>query len=235
MRRFVVIDNDNQEDEIQNLTDKAKGEGFNVEGYWFNTDDHKCLILNDEGEYAIDKEKILEKLQIDFNNLSIDVILIDFKLGDVNDKIDGVDLALFLKEKNWRSKTPILMFSGDYDLLMEKLQSDWHPEKFVGSFQEQYKLMRDYFEHLPRETFKKENFVDTFWKYLKTIPIDMERILLDSLKEYPEEVFENIHPMFKGKKLKEIAKLIERRSSEGEEFKSEMIERAISHFIYLKE
>lgn len=232
MRRFIVIDNDPQEDEIQNIKDKAKAEGFDIEGFWFNTDDPDCLSLID-GTYYLDKDKILRKLNEEYKD-SLDALLIDFKLGDAGDRTDGVDLALFIKE-NWKRKIPVLMFSGDYDLLMKKLQDDWHPEKFAGDFKEQYKLMQNYFEHLPRETFKKEKFADAFWRYLKTIPVDMERILLDGLMEYPDEVFNNIHPMFMGKKLKEIAKLIEKKSSEGEEFKSEMIERAISHFIHLKE
>jgi len=235
MRTFIVIDNDSQEDEIANIEGKAKSEGFEVKGFWFNSDDSACLTLIN-GKYRLDKEKILARLKSEYDHkISIDVILVDFKLGDEDDKTDGVDLVLFLKENEWRSKVPVVMFSGDYDLLMEKLQKDWHPGQFEGKFEEQYKKMRDYFKHLPQETFKKENFFNTFWSYLKTVPINMERILLDGLNEYPEEVFENIHPMFNGKKLKEISKMIKSKSSEGEEFKKEMMERSIAHFIHLKE
>lgn len=231
MRKFIVIDNDPQEDEIQNIEGKAKREGFEVEGSWFNTDDPECLTLTD-GEFLVDRNKILKRLNNLYKGESIDIVLIDFKLGDK--EIDGVDLALFIK-KNWRKNILILMFSGDYDLLMQKLSKEWHPEQFSGDFKSQYKAMREYFENLPRETFNKVNFAETFWQYLKTVPVNIESILLDNLRQYPDEVFKNIHPMFKNKKLVEIAKLIENNTGEGEEFKSELIERAISHFIHLNE
>ena len=60
MRKFIVIDNDPQEDEIVNIEEKAKTEGFIVKGTWFDTDDPECLTMTN-GEYMVDKNKILER------------------------------------------------------------------------------------------------------------------------------------------------------------------------------
>ncbi|WP_282015629.1 hypothetical protein [Marinifilum flexuosum] len=233
MRKFIVIDNDDQEDEIENIVGKAKKDGFNVEGFWFDPTSHECLSQVGD-DLLIDKEKIIKQLDIEFAEKSIDLILLDFMLGDA--KTDGVDLASYIK-KNWRNgRIPLIMFSGDYDKLMEKLSKEWHPEKFEGKFDEQYKEMQEFFKNFPVDTFKRnKEFSEVLVEYLKTIPINMERILLDNLRSHEEKEFINVHPMFEGKKLKEIAKFIERKTGEGEEFKSEIMERAVAHYIHLKE
>ncbi len=233
MRKFIVIDNDDQESEIENVEGKAHHDGFNVKGFWFDPTSQECLAFSDD-EFFIDKDKVVEQLNSRYNLESIDLVLLDFSLSD---KItDGVDLALHIK-KNWRKgKIPLIMYSGDHDRLMEKLSKEWHPEKFNGDFETQYKVMKEYFKNFPDETFKRQKeFSEVLVEYLKKIPINMERILLDNLKDYPNEVFKNIHPMFENKKLKEIVTLIENKTAEGEEFKLDIMERAVAHYIHLNE
>lgn len=230
MRKFIVIDNDPQDDEVTNIEGKAKDQGFNVEGEWFDPTDSECLT--DDQEH-IDIDRVINQLNAKYQGRQIDIVLIDFSLSD--DKIDGVDLAIQLKQKWRRGNFLMLMYSGDYDELMEKLEKEWDAE-FFNDFKQQYKAIKQHFKYFPVDTFdRNKKMADELIKYLKLVRIDMEQILLQNLKLYPENIFENIHPMFVGKKLKEITKMIENNSHEGEEFKSEIIERSIAHFIHLNE
>lgn len=232
MRRFIVIDNDEQYDMIDNVTHKIKSDGFEIVGEYFDPTSHDCLDTTSK-DFPIDKDKVISLLESKFTDKAIDLILLDFKLGDV--KTDGIDLAVYIR-KNWRNgKIPLIMYSADYNELLEKLEDKWNPSRFNGDFKSQFKQIKEYFYTFPDDTIKRDKtMADSLVEYFKKNSIDMENILLDKLNEYPNDVFKNINSTFDGMKLKAISKLIKKKSPEGEKFKSDIIERAVAHYIHLK-
>ncbi|WP_432671108.1 hypothetical protein [Flavobacterium sp. SM2513] len=230
MRNFIVVDNDDQESEVSNIIDKAKENGFLADGDWFDPTDSCCLT---DDQKFIDMGKVVQQLNEKYHGKRIDVVLLDYALSD--EKIDGVDLAIYLKQ-NWRNgRFNLIMYSGDYDHLMEKLEAEWSLENFK-SFKKQYQTIVQYFKYFPIETFERnKKMTDALVEFLKNIRVDMEQILIDELRKYPEETFNNMHRNFNDRKLKEIVKMIENNSGEGEDFKTEIMERGIAHYIHLKD
>lgn len=230
MRNFIVVDNDDQESEVSNIIDKAREQGFKANGDWFDPTDSECLT---EDQEFIDMDNVVTELNKRYDGQRIDVVLLDYALSDK--KIDGVDLAIHLKQKWRKGKFELIMYSGDYDHLMAKLESEWNSDNFKN-FKKQYQAIVQYFKYFPTETFQRDKkMIDALVEFLKNIRVDMEQVLLEELGKYPEEIFNNMHRNFNGRKLKEIVKMIENNSGEGEDFKLEMIERAIAHYIYLKD
>ena len=67
---------------------------------------------------------------------------------------------------------------------------------------------------------------------MRSSPLSLQQTLLSQLKEeYPEMTFQSCYTPFRGRKLKTIAKEIEKKTSLGGDFQQALISQVIAYLI----
>lgn len=242
MRYCLIIDDTDQSDEIFLLEAKAKEKAFPIKCYFFNPSKRECQREEKKSdgsiEYVLDLDLILNELNQEKYG-QIDLIATDYRLSD--NTITGLDIVKHLKSKNWRGKTPYVIFSSDSDDITKNLQA-----KIIELIDDKDKLkdfLENYFDTNPNKIFpRKKNkggieipYTDYIYEYIKTNKTSLNQKLHQKLKQQPEHRFNNIFPGFEGQKLENLSKLILDNSVESDRFEDEFIDRSVDHFIYLKD
>jgi hypothetical protein len=236
MKHCLIIDDEDQKDEIFILQSKAKEQQFPIECYFFNLSSREVQreeIRNGKPDTVIDFEKVLEELKRLFDDQEIDLIACDYKYN-IDSTQDGLKLVKFLKENMFKGKKmPYLLYSSKSKEIEEKLQSE--VKELIDDRSNLKQYLEAYFETNPEKIIKRGNYDDSIIEYLKRNKTDLRLKLGSKLLKNPDRVFDNIFPRFNGKTLSQLAKLLEDRTEESDDFESEFLDRSVSHFIYLEE
>lgn len=175
----------------------------------------------------LDITKIKERIVNDIQYKTVDLALTDYDLGDEN--VDGLDIVGMIKEI--RPKVPIILYSGNEDKVIRKIVgSNSNTEDLVAGFKKLLKLGIIDFVRRP-------DYKDSIIKFLnnKRDP-HLDSYFLIQLRKYKDYEFKSCCPTLKGRKLGEIADMIETGSDfRSREWMEELIEQTIAYLIKINE
>jgi hypothetical protein len=222
--RLLYIDDNRIDSQIENLRKKLKRSGFDLDETFLNLNDEKFKKRDDNQKVILDLKKIKEYIIENYSQENFDIIASDYDYSDEN--LDGYQLLSWMKNQSKAQKyrlrfAQFCLYSAEQDKLVEKLNSPDKIKKLV-------KLKIDDFidrNNLANDLFSL--FIKPKEKY------NYSKHLIDYLEKYPNLIFNNVYPKFKGNTLSEIAHEIDKDLPNGIDFQKNLVELTIAHLIDL--
>jgi hypothetical protein len=236
MRNCIIIDDKEPADEIKILEAEGIKTSFPVKCHYFNpTKKEYCKltpVLGGEKKEAIDLHLVLKGLQEEYDGkFNISLIASDYNFEDPF--TDGLTLLQFLKQE-WRPKVPSIVYSTLSKTIKTNLQQEI--KAIIDDRDALADFLESYYENNPNDTFERSNFSNDILIFLKKQKTSsFTNLLVEKLLENPNYKFRNISVPFEGYTLRAIERAIQKDTPESILFKNEFLERAIAHFVYLKE
>jgi hypothetical protein len=226
-RVCLLIDNEDQTSSMEKIVREGNKQGLKINCLQFNVGGTERDDLLTDGK--IDIQKVIDVFKTEFRRDKFHLIAFDWQLDD--ESINGVELIRLFDSKEIRKNTKKLLYSG---VLKEEIQSllEKYAKKevdFKYAWNQINTLIRiNIIDFVDRSEYEKA-IVDIISK--TDDPIDS--IFEKKLREYPDLVFQNTYPMFEGKKLSELADLIETDVPKGSKFKNELIEQVVAYLLQM--
>jgi hypothetical protein len=222
--RLLYIDDNRIDSQIENLRKKLKRSGFDLDETFLNLNDEKFKKRDENQKVVLDLKKIKEYITENYSQENFDIIASDYDYSDEN--LDGYQLLSWIKNQSKSQKyrlrfAQFCLYSAEQDKVVEQLNSPDKIKKLV-------KLKIDDFidrNNLANDLFSL--FIKPKEKY------SYSKHLIDYLEKYPDLVFNNVYPKFKGKSLSEIAHEIDKDLPNGIDFQKNLVELTIAHLVDL--
>ena len=245
MKKCLIIDDNNQDDEKNLLEKYSREHQFPITCHIFNPTKRECSRMDKKAdgtfEEVIDVDLLLGELRMQYEKEQFDLIAIDYNLSDPYNT--GLDIIRFLKENNWKRKVPYVIYSGEDDKIKQKLQESIHQVK--DDADELKNFIENYLATNPIKIYnrgKKQevedgldgSYIYRLYEFLKGNKTPMEAKLSQKMAVHKNRIFENIFPDFEGQKVGVLAELVLDDSERSDRFKDEFIDRCIDFFILLK-
>jgi hypothetical protein len=222
--RLLYIDDNRIDSQIENLRKKLKRSGFDLDETFLNLNDEKFKKRDENQKVILDLKKIKEYIIENYSRENFDIVASDYDYSDEN--LDGYQLLSWIKNQSKAQKyrlrfAQFCLYSAEQDKLVEQLNSPDKIKKLV-------KLKIDDFidrNNLANDLFSL--FIKPKEKY------SYSKHLIDYLEKYPDLIFNNVYPKFKGKTLSEIAHEIDKDLPNGIDFQKNLVELTIAHLVDL--
>lgn len=222
--RLLYIDDNRIDSQIENLRKKLKRSGFDLDETFLNLNDEKFKKRDRNQKVILDLKKIKEYITENYSQENFDIVASDYDYSDEN--LDGYQLLSWIKNQSKSQKyrlrfAQFCLYSAEQDKVVEQLNSPDKIKKLV-------KLKIDDFidrNNLANDLFSL--FIKPKEKY------SYSKHLIDFLEKYPDLVFNNVYPKFKGKSLSEIAHEIDKDLPNGIDFQKNLVELTIAHLVNL--
>jgi hypothetical protein len=222
--RLLYIDDNRIDSQIENLRKKLKRSGFDLDETFLNLNDEKLKKRDENQKVILDLKKIKEYIIENYSQENFDIVASDYDYSDEN--LDGYQLLSWIKNQSKAQKyrlrfAQFCLYSAEQDKLVEQLNSPDKIKKLV-------KLKIDDFidrNNLANDLFSL--FIKPKEKY------SYSKHLIDYLEKYPDLIFNNVYPKFKGKTLSEIAHEIDKDLPNGIDFQKNLVELTIAHLVDL--
>jgi len=222
--RLLYIDDNRIDSQIENLRKKLKRSGFDLDETFLNLNDEKFKKRDENQKVILDIKKIKEYIVENYSQENFDIVASDYDYSD--EKLDGYQLLSWIKNQSKSQKyrlrfAQFCLYSAEQDKVVEQLNSPDQIKKLV-------KLKIDDFidrNNLANDLFSL--FIKPKEKY------SYSKHLIDYLEKYPDLVFNNVYPKFKGKSLSEIAHEIDKDLPNGIDFQKNLVELTIAHLVDL--
>ena len=221
MKRILIIDNEDLEDEISNLKLKTQKKGIEIDCYQFNVGSATLPEVLSDNRIDIEKVKniFLEKYSIRRYHL----VCFDYELGP--DEINGVDILSALKP--FLPKSQFLFYSSRLD-------------KIVRGLLEEYKGDAESFKKVKKKLIaligaRVDGFVDRKEFISKIIEVltqggntldDIFEAKMQDYKDYRTEYFD-------GMKIDDLDQLLQSNDGMSMKYKTEIIEQLVAYLIRL--
>lgn len=222
--KLLYIDDNKIDSQIDILRKKLKGSGYDLDETFLNLNDEKFKKRDDNQKVILDIKKIKEYIIENYSQENFDIVASDYDYSD--DHLDGYQLLSWIKNQSKSQKyrlrfAQFCLYSAEQDKVVEKLNSPDKIKKLV-------KLKIDDFidrNNLANDLFSL--FIKPKEKY------SYSKHLIDYLEKYPDLIFNNVYPKFKGKSLTEIAHEIDKDLPNGIDFQKNLVELTIAHLVDL--
>ncbi|PCI35465.1 MAG: hypothetical protein COB60_02885 [Flavobacteriaceae bacterium] len=222
--RLLYIDDNRIDSQIDNLRKKLKRSGFELDETFLNLNDEKFKKRDDNQKVILDIKKIKKYIIKNYSKENFDIVASDYDYSDEN--LDGYQLLSWIKNQSKSQKyrlrfAQFCLYSAEQDKVVEQLNSPDKIKKLV-------KLKIDDFidrNNLANDLFLL--FIKPKEKY------SYSKHLIDYLEKYPDLIFNNVYPKFKGKSLSEIAHEIDKDLPNGIDFQKNLVELTIAHLVDL--
>ncbi|WP_109832455.1 hypothetical protein [Reichenbachiella versicolor] len=226
IKKLLYIDDNKIPSQIDKLKRKLKKQGFELDETFINLGDEKFKKRNEDDKVILDKSKIHSFIKDEYSNEHFDIIASDYDFKD--SYLDGYTLLKKLKndsqsQKYKFRKAKFCLYSADQDQAIKKFDT---PDK-----------IRDLIRLKIDDFIKRENISEE----LTRIFLAPEKSYLfkehitSYLEQYPDLIFNNVYPKFRGKKLSEIANEIDKDLPNGINFQKALVELTVAHLINLND
>lgn len=224
-KTVLIIDDENQTKNFnREIKAKLKQHGTNVDLIFI---DMSLYDVRDD-DFFIDIDKFEKYFNYRISNKSIDIIACDYNLADKAEvPIKGTDLINIIR--NFRKKTPIIMYSGNYEDIIKDVFDNYKNDKKTAG--ESIKEIKNLYNNNILDFIKRSDYYGKVNYILKKPPEKTDVIILDELRKYGEYKFKSAYTRFDGKTLNEIATEIDKNSYSGNEFLEEIIQQILSYII----
>ncbi|MCO6488649.1 MAG: hypothetical protein J5I98_09545 [Phaeodactylibacter sp.] len=221
MKRILIIDNEDLEDEISNLKLKTQKKGIEIDCYQFNVGSTTLPeVLSDN---RIDIEKVKNIFLEKYSNRRYHLVCFDYELGP--EEINGVNILTVLKP--FLPKSQFLFYSSRLD-------------KIVRGLLEEYKGDAESFEKVKKKLIaligaRVDGFVDRKEFISKIIEIltqggntldDIFETKMQEYKDYRTEYFDGI-------KIDDLDQLLQNNDGMSMKYKTAVIEQLVAYLIRL--
>ena len=194
------------------------------------------VSLRRDGSDHLDSEKLFKHLTDKIERKRFDWIATDYDLGESD--IDGIDIirhiASVRQRNNRNNKKNVLLYSGNIEKAIKKVLDecggDSHQQAIISAVKKLYDLPIV-------QCVKRDDYQQTLLEIVsKHCEPTMEDEFLKMLYEHGDIVFNSCYPEFSGKKLSEIADIIEQGSdARSYSWKRALIEQTIAYLIRVNE
>lgn len=192
-------------------------------------------LRKDDSDH-LDSEKLFKHLTDKIERKRFDWIATDYDLGESD--IDGIDIVRYIaserKRNNRNNKKNILLYSGNIEKAIKKVLDecggDSHQQTIISAVKKLYDLPI-------AQCVKRDDYQQALSEIVsKHCEPTMEDEFLKMLYEHGDVVFNSCYPEFRGKKLREIADIIEQGSDDRSyEWKRALVEQTIAYLIRVNE
>lgn len=231
----LVIDDNNQENYFEEYIHKVllKDNIDLVPIFIDPTDRNKYMKADHSGfdKTAIEKDC----LQV-IKEHNCSVVVSDYQIVTEKDKFNGLDILNSITEQY--PHLYIVLYSGgniqDAIRKLHKTLSDKIPNENERMNDEQIMDIISQIEKMSsiNELVKGKGYAEKVIKYMRSSPLSLQQTLLSQLKEeHPEMTFQSCYPPFRGWKLKDIGKEIEKKTSLGGDFQQSLIAQIVAYLI----
>lgn len=224
-KTVLIIDDENQTKNFnREIKAKLKQHGINVDLIFI---DMSVYDVRDD-DFFIDIDKFEKHFNDKTSNKNIDIIACDYNLADKAEvPIKGTDLINIIRD--YRKKTPIIMYSGNYEDIIKDIFDNYKNEIKTGG--ESIKEIKKLYNYNIIDFLKRADYYGKINHILRNPPEKTDVIILEELRKYGEYKFKSAYPRFDGKTLNEIATEIDKNSYSGNEFLEEIIQQILSYII----
>ena len=231
----LVIDDNNQKDYFEEYVHKVLlKDNIDIIPIFIDpTDRNKYMKADHSGfdKTAIEKDCLLA---IKEHNCS--VVVSDYQIVTKKDNFNGLDILNSITEQY--PHLYIVLYSGgniqDAIRKLHKTLSDKIPDENERMNEEQIMDVISQIEKMSsiNELVKGKGYAEKVIRYMRNSPLSLQQALLFQLKEeYPEMTFQSCYTPFRGRKLKNIAKEIEKKTSLGGDFQQSLIAQVVAYLI----
>ncbi|PCH53895.1 MAG: hypothetical protein COC22_01445 [Flavobacteriaceae bacterium] len=221
VKKVLFIDDGTIDNVVEKLTNKLRRKSISLSFDILKISDAKYKSEK-EGDISLDFRKIQEELRKMHFNQKYDLVACDFNFA--NDPINGFKVLKWLKNTAKSERVQIrhakyVFYSSEEDKTMETMLKNNDIPKLI-------RLKIEGF-------FGRPVLADEIATILikESQGFDLSKYIQSELQNYSEHVFQNTYPALAGKKLGEIASLIENGDSRGIAFQKNIIDYAIAHLI----
>lgn len=194
------------------------------------------VSLRRDGSDHLDSEKLFKHIADKIERKRFDWIATDYNLGESD--IDGLDVIRYIasvrQRDNRNNKKDVLLYSGNIENAIKKVLDECGEDVAQQVVISAVKRLYD----LPIALcVKRDDYQQTLLEIVsKHCEPTMEDEFLKMLYEHGDVVFNSCYPDFRGKKLREIADIIEQGSdARSYEWKRALIEQTIAYLIRVNE
>ena len=224
VKRFLYIDDNKIDSQIDNLRKKLKRSGIELVDTFVNFGDERFKIRDPNQNIILNIPYIKDYFKENILNENFDIVASDYDYSDHN--LDGYHLLKWIMNVSRSEKAPIrkakfCLYSAQQDKLVNELNT---PDKIkeliklkIDDFISRDRLSDDLATIISRED-ESYNFNEQLVKYLE---------------KFPDYRFRDVYPKFKNKPLSEIAHEINKDLPNGIEFQKTLVELTIAHLIEL--
>ena len=221
----LVIDDDNQKDYFEEYVHKVllKDNIDLVPIFIDPTDRNKYMKADHSG---FDKTAIEKDCLQAIKEHNCSVVISDYQIVTKKDNFNGLDIL------------NIVLYSGgniqDAIRKLHKTLSDKIPGENERMNDEQIMDIISQIEKMSsiNELVKGKGYAEKVIRHMRSSPLSLQQTLLFQLKEeYPEMTFQSCYTPFRGRKLKNIAKEIEKKTLLGGDFQQALISQVIAYLI----
>lgn len=218
-KRVIIIDDKDQSPIIEQLIAKARQKGFNLSCIQFkpNVTAFRKQITKQDGtiDFVLDMVKLIAAIDTpSYLKQEVNLIACDYNLEDEN--ITGLEFSLKIREI--RKNMPILFYSAENDLFEKKLYG----------LKKIKQLIKIKFE----DFIDRNQYPDSILKLLET-PLSLENQFTSMLQSYNMLKFHRGFPKAEGMTLQEVLDEVNRGTTLGDEFSSEMIQLTVANIIQI--
>lgn len=224
-KRILIIDDGNVEQIVQRMTLKLKRKGIHLETDVLNVNDEKFKKMHDEGQ-RIDFAKVKEYIKNEYFSKRYDIVLCDFSYG--GDPLNGYEVIKWIINESANQKVRIrrsifVSYSSQEEKFKAEIFGNHSLKKFIRLGIHDFFDRANLANEIPSLILKQDKI------------LDYKQYLISLFEQQPDFVFKNGFPPFCNKKLKDIAKEVERDNDLGIEFQTEFLELTYAHIIRLNE
>lgn len=231
----LVIDDNNQTDYFEEYVHKVllKDNIDLVPIFIDPTDRNKYMKADHSG---FDKAAIEKDCLRAIKEHNCSVVVSDYQIVTQKDNFNGLDILNSITEQY--PHLYIVLYSGgniqDAIRKLHKTLSDKIPDENKRMNDEQIMDIISQIEKMSsiNELVKGKGYAEKVIRYMRSSPLSLQQTLLSQLKEeYPEMTFQSCYPPLRGRKLKNIGKEIEKKTSLGGDFQQSLIAQVIAYLI----
>jgi hypothetical protein len=226
IRNLLIIDDEQDEDLITNMSEQLLKDGFEVRPFYMNPKSKKYEIKKRDAP-AINLTGFWKDLKQNLTNNNIHIVACDYVLG-MSGTANGISVLSKIKNEFHFKGTNILFSTKIDNILNEILNSEINSNKKKEQLK---KLIKSHIVDFPSRT----ELCDVLKGIIRNNQFDeinLKQEILNWLYAFESHKF-NGHPELERKTLGQVAKAIESGSLLGVQFQKLLIEQGISTMIKL--
>lgn len=199
--------------------------------------DLECLVINTtsldlrkDGSDHLDPNKLCQKLKETIAHKSINWAFTDFNLAE--NEIDGLSVVEMLNAL--RQKLKIVMYSGDRGAVVKKVLGKSPKE---AQEEEIIEGVRKLLEYSIIDYVKRDDYDEKLIELVnREVDPTVQDYFIEQLRLHSEMEFKSCYPRLKGKKLGEIADMIEsHQDMRTDSWMKELVEQTIAYLVKINE
>ncbi len=224
----LIVDNENQEGSIEKIVRASKAKGITIKVIEFKVGNTEFTeVLDENGRINIDK--VIKYYRVNYRKMHFDLIAFDWDLND--EAIDGIELIRQFRNSNFLKKTPVALYSGELQVSVKGYFDAYKNNQ--KSFNESWNKIKTLIDVPIMGFYDRSNYENKIVEAIQSFgqSVDIEHYFLKKLKENEKLIFNNINPKLEGRTFGQVAEIIEKNPTYGNNFITELVDQTIAYLL----